>query len=212
MPFTPRQRQLLLDSCYHDFRLPEYLERILVEGPGDYDWPPAPGQYDPEEFPLWERIWAQIWHQGSIYLATYIAVPVLCEVVARFPGMNHAVLLSQLVMIENSRPRFEPLIKSQLHESDLHEYQAALEGLLPHLPAQLRMQDDSTANGLRATQSILALYAFAVGKTWAAALQLRAAPPIDFETGTFSPALLGAAELLGRDDLPGALRAEWQEW
>ena len=71
MPFPPRQRELLLNSCYHDPRLPEYVERMLVEGPRDYDWPRAPGQYDLEEFPLHERVWAQIWHQGDIYPATY---------------------------------------------------------------------------------------------------------------------------------------------
>ena len=113
------QRQLLLHSCYGDPKLPEYLERIVVEGPGEYDWPPAPGSYEGEQIPLHERIWAQIWHQGDIYPATYLAVPVLCEVVARFPELNHATLLSQLVMIERSRPHFQPRLKPHLDAETL---------------------------------------------------------------------------------------------
>ncbi|MFC6591404.1 hypothetical protein ACFP81_04840 [Deinococcus lacus] len=202
----------MLSSCYGDPRLPEYLERMLVEGPGDYDWPPAPRHYALEEFPLWERVWGQIWHQGDIYPATYIAVPVLCEVVARFPAVNHATLFSQLVMIEHSRPRFEPLIKPHLTESDLHNYQAALESLLPHLPAQLRMHDDATPHGLEDVQTILALMAFAAGQQWAGTLLGRHYPLLDLDTGEPSPALEDAANMLGRTDLPHNLKAQRQQW
>lgn len=157
MTFTPHQLELLKQSCYGDPQLPEYLERILVEGPGDYDWPPEPGYYEGEQIPLHERIWAQIWHQGDIYPATYVAVPVLCEVVARFPQLNHWLMLSYLLWIEQSRPRFEPLVRSHLEEADLQNYRAALAALLEHLPAQLRMQNDNTEIGLEAKKNIVEL-------------------------------------------------------
>lgn len=222
MPFTVRQHQLLLDSCYHDPRLPEYLERVLIEGPGDYNWPPAPGQYDPEEFPLWERIWTKIWHQGDIYPATYVAVPVLCEVVAQFPEMNHSVLFSQLVLIERSRPHFEPLLRPDLEESDLQNYRAALENLLPHLPAQLRMQDDSTAHGFDAAETILAPIAFITGQQWLGMMLGRGNLPLthaqaeasqtafndDYRDEVILPGVMQAAFLLGRNDLPQSLRAD----
>lgn len=222
MSFTPHQRQLLLKSCYSDPKLSEYLERIVVEGPGEYDWPPAPGYYEGEQIPLHERIWAQIWHQGDIYPATYVAVPVLCEVVARFPELNHSVLLSQLGMIEQSRPRFEERIKPHLDAETLTAYNAALAGLLPHLPAQLRMQDDSTAQGFSAAETILALMAFATGQQWLGMMLGRGNLPLTHEQAAASqtafhreyadevilPGVLRAAFFLQRDDLPQSLRAE----
>lgn len=221
MSFTPHQRQLLLHSCYGDPKLPEYLERIVVEGPGEYDWPPAPGYYEGEEIPLRERIWAQIWHQGDIYPATYIAVPVLCEVVARFPELNHATLLAQLVMIERSRPHFEPRLKPHLDAETLTAYDAALAGLLPHLPAQLRMQDDSTQGGFQAAKTILGLLAFACGQSWLGMLVGQSIPLTreqaewvrdgfgnEFRGDLLSANLLTAAFRLQRDDLPQSLRAE----
>ncbi|MDO4245762.1 MAG: hypothetical protein Q4C89_07050 [Deinococcus sp.] len=211
MTFTPRQLELLRQSCYGDPQLPEYLERILVEGPGDYDWPPEPGYYEGEQIPLHERIWAQIWHQGDIYPATYVAVPVLCEVVARFPQLNHWLMLSNLVAIEQSRPRFEPHLKPYLDTETLAAYDAALADLLPHLPAQLRMQDDSTQQGLSIVQRILALMAFATGQQWAGTLW--STPPlIDFYTGSLAPVVEDAAANLNRNDLPNNLKAEWQAW
>ena len=222
MSFTPHQRQLLLHSCYGDPKLPEYLERIVVEGPGEYDWPPAPGSYEGEQIPLHERIWAQIWHQGDIYPATYVAVPVLCEVVARFPELNHATLLSQLVMIERSRPRFEPRLKPHLDAETLTAYDAALAGLLPHLPAQLRIQDDSKTQGFSAAEAILALMAFVTGQQWLGMMLGRGNLPLTHEQAAASqtafnreyadevllPGVLQAAFFLGRDDLPQSLRAE----
>ena len=62
MAFTHRQLELLGQNCHGVTDLPELLERMRREGPGDYSWPPAPGQYESEDIPLFERIFAQIWH------------------------------------------------------------------------------------------------------------------------------------------------------
>ncbi|WP_291425942.1 hypothetical protein [Deinococcus sp.] len=124
--------------------------------------------------------------------------------------------------MENSRPRFEPLIKTYLQESDLTEYQAALEGLLPHLPAQLRLQDDSTQHGFWDVENILALIAFAAGRQWAGMLLSQGALALTHEQAQITqtaynrecqdavvlPGVMQAAFYLGRDDLPQSLWAE----
>ncbi|PNY81391.1 hypothetical protein [Deinococcus koreensis] len=172
MPFTSRELGLLSQNCYGATDLPEWLERMRLEGPGDYGWPPAPGHYAPEDTPLYERIFAQIWHQGDLYPATYIAVPVWCEVVARFPEISHARLLSLLSLIETFRPLFQPRLlgEGRIGQGEIAAYEQALSQLAGHLPRQLTLLSDSTVAGFREVESVLALLAFASGQCWAGTL------------------------------------------
>lgn len=224
MSFTPRQLKLLAQSCYGDPLLPEHLERIVVEGPGPYDWPPAPGYYEGEQIPLWERIFAQIWHQGTIYPATYVAVPIWCEVIARFPAMKHAQLVSLLSLIEQSRMHYQPpmLSAGQIVPADVEHYESALRGLLPHLTDQLKLLSDGTVEGFRAVESVLALIAYATGQRWVGSLI--GGTPLTREEARYLtdqslyhhsytsdplilPRVMQVAELEGRQDLPNDLRA-----
>ncbi|GGR14459.1 hypothetical protein [Deinococcus ruber] len=102
--FSEQELNLLTQSCYKNPRLAEWLERSLTEGPGDYDWMlTAEGFYPDDEIPLFENILAEIEHQGTIYPATFVAVPVLCQLPERFPQQDHSVLLETLARIEESR-------------------------------------------------------------------------------------------------------------
>ncbi|WP_147363929.1 hypothetical protein [Deinococcus cavernae] len=163
-PFSPHQLMLLSQSCYGDPLLPQYLERTLTEGPGDYDWPPRPGTYVGEQIPLWERVFAQIWHQGSIYPATYVAVPVWCEVVLGAPELNHSPLLELICLIEESRERHESELAPVVGQKIITAYNAALQRLLLILPDRIEQQENATTEGRVTAQQLLRLQAFALGK------------------------------------------------
>lgn len=102
--FTEQELNLLAHSAHHSPRLVEWLERVLVEGPGDYDWMlTAEGFYTNDQIPLFENILAEIEDQGTIYPATFVAVPVLCQLPGRFPQQDHSVLLETLDRLEEAR-------------------------------------------------------------------------------------------------------------
>ena len=102
--FSEQELNLLTQSCYKNPRLAEWLERSLIEGPGDYDWMlTAEGFYPDDEIPLFENILAEIEHQGTIYPATFVAVPILCQLPERFPQQDHSVLLETLARLEEAR-------------------------------------------------------------------------------------------------------------
>ncbi|UQN05301.1 hypothetical protein [Deinococcus sp. QL22] len=102
--FTEQELNLLAHSAHHSPRLVEWLERVVVEGPGDYDWMlTAEGFYTNDQIPLFENILAEIEDQGTIYPATFVAVPVLCQLPERFPQQDHSVLLETLDRLEEAR-------------------------------------------------------------------------------------------------------------
>ncbi|RJF74624.1 hypothetical protein D3875_03525 [Deinococcus cavernae] len=158
--------------------------------------------------PLWERVFTQIWHQGTLYPATYVALPVWCEVVIKSPDRNHAPLLERIGLIEQSRGRQEKELALVVGQDMVRAYEAALQRLLPVLPEQIKRQEDATPGGLSTIRNLLGLQAFALGKRWAGMLLSRQVEPwIDLESGEPSVALIDAAMMLERDDLPEAIRA-----
>lgn len=204
--FTPHQLTLLAQSCYGDPQLPDYLQRTLTEGPGPYDWPPAPGTSTGEQVPLWRRVFDQIWHQGTIYPATYVAVPVWCDLIVRTPDLNHTPLLELICLIEQSRGRHDPELAGTVGPEAVTAYGAALRRLVPLLPRQIAFHSETDRQGVEAVHTLLALQAFALGQVWTGMLLSRS-PALG--TGGPSAALLDAARMLGQGDLLRALYPEW---
>ncbi|PTA69614.1 hypothetical protein [Deinococcus arcticus] len=168
MKFTPEEQLLLKQSCYGDARLEEWLLATLQVGPGEYGFSARSGYFPEDQIPLYERVWSQIWHQGTIYPATLVAVPVWCEMIRRFPALYHGELYVLLTLIECSRTEGNtcpaPLAVSA---EVILKYKQALAGLAQTLPAQLAQADDTTPEGLSHVQALLALLAFGQGKEYA---------------------------------------------
>ncbi|WP_019586302.1 hypothetical protein [Deinococcus apachensis] len=140
-----------------------------------------------------------------------MAVPVWCEVVAKFGGRSHGPLLGLLAEIELSRLRFQPLLAGRVGARTIAAYEVGLAGLLPHLPGQLRLLSDTTQEGFRAVESILALFAHATGQPWVAGM-LRGGLPLVDMAGHLTPQVENVARRLGRDDLPESLRTGHRDW
>ncbi|ANE44162.1 hypothetical protein [Deinococcus puniceus] len=127
--FTEQKLKLLAQSAHHSPRLAEWLERVLTEGPGDYDWMlTAEGFYTNDQIPLFENILAEIEDQGTIYPATLVAVPVLCQLPKRFPQQDHSVLLETLDRLEEAR-RVQNYDGAAVPEPILAKYAEALADL-----------------------------------------------------------------------------------
>ncbi|MBZ9753119.1 hypothetical protein GO986_19645 [Deinococcus sp. HMF7620] len=127
----------------------------------EYGFPPESRIYREEEIPLYQRTWSQIWHQGTIYPATCVAVPVWCAVIHRFPAVFHGELFVLLALIEASRQRrntHPPGLEAHLSLAFRVNYRQALEGLAAVLPAQMALADPTTPHSqdaLRVMRSLL---------------------------------------------------------
>ncbi|MFB9993693.1 hypothetical protein ACFFLM_17155 [Deinococcus oregonensis] len=131
--FTEQEFKLLAQSAHHSPRLSEWLERILVEGPGDYDWMlTAEGFYTNDEIPLFENVLAEIEQEGTIYPATFVAVPVLCQLPELFPQQDHSVLLETLARLEEAR-RIQNYGGAAVPDNILDKYIKALAHLQENL-------------------------------------------------------------------------------
>jgi hypothetical protein len=209
--FTEQELQLLAQSCYSNLRLKEWLERVLVEGPGNYDWMlTAEGFYTNDQIPLFENILAEIEHQGTIYPATFVAVPVFCRLPILFPEQDHTTLLSTLCRIEYSRVL--QLCEGDIPADILKKYRISLSSLVPVILSSLDLTSDETYGGIDKTTSLLALLALIKDKTYAAMLLLRSDPLIDFNTGVIEPKVIDLESYTRRPALSYDLTRQYEAY
>ncbi|WP_345450637.1 hypothetical protein [Deinococcus aluminii] len=162
MPFTDEQRRLLLDNAYNDPRLPELLERMLIEGPGEY--PMEPSSCEEEELPLWERVWSLVYHQATLYPATFVAVPFMCEVLKFSASTPEPFLyLAEIEAVrsvqQDVKNRF-PAVTDELWR----DYSEAIRSLGPLILEKLTANFDTAYRSEVVKASMLSLLAFSGGE------------------------------------------------
>jgi hypothetical protein len=205
--FNELELSLLQQSCYGNPRLAEWLERMLEEGPGDYDWQ-MPDEYTDDEVPLFINIIGEIQHQGDNYPATYVALPVICRTIIDFPDRFHQHFI---YIIYFAWPLIDRKIMSKIGHQVLQKCKSSIIDIIPHLLNQLDFIKDDNQDGFDISRAILSTVASAKGKRYIASMTSYHRPLIDFQNGTISSDVYEIEKRLGITTLSQNLTRSWQQ-
>lgn len=215
MPFTEQELELLAQSCYGDPRLPHWLERMLEEGPGEDGWPEGERDSKDKPVPIDFLVWNEIFHQGTLYPATFVAIPILCRAIEKFDNSNHSRLINSISTVENFR-RIRGLddepYEADLPEEVLRTYYQSLGRLAEAIPRHLKLINPEYRdyNDVRSLLSSLAILSGHYIAYW----MISGAHLMD-SGGNINPLLMRYEELIGNDEISRSLRLDFvtrQQW
>jgi len=186
-----------LSSCYGGWPVADLLERLLTES-----FPLPHVEHRPT---LWDQLFSELYHQGTLYPATIAAMPHLVRIVARVEPRQRTEWLSLIADIEAMRTVgnvYDP--QEQLTPDLVNAYEETF------LEVTVLAQETIAAGGWRESvrsesslAALLSLSAFASGERRLGYLLSRWWPYAETHTAR---GLLPLASLEKYEDLTGDIR------